>query len=106
MSVKWFRNRVAPPLTKILVARGLRHRRGQMLDRDTHQLRQSAHTELGLELCVGVGDGLIAHVQILGDDANKACLEQRGQKSGAHAPSPAAMDWARLRSRRGWRCAC
>jgi len=50
-----------------------------MLDRDAHQLGQRAHTELGLELGARVGDGLVAHVQILGDDAVRLAFSNEGE---------------------------
>ena len=40
-----------------------------MLDGNSHQFGKGAHAELGLELGAGVGDGLVAHVQMLGDHA-------------------------------------
>ena len=40
-----------------------------MLDRDAHQLRQRAYAKLGLQLGADVGDGLVAHMQMLGDYA-------------------------------------
>ena len=39
-----------------------------MLDGDAHQLGQRAHVKLGLELGTSIGDGLVAHMQMFGDD--------------------------------------
>ena len=50
-----------------LVARHFRRRRGQVLDGDAHQLGKRAHIKLGFKLRAGVGNGLVAHMQILGD---------------------------------------
>jgi hypothetical protein len=36
-----------------------------VLNGDAHQLGQGAHAELRLELRAGVGDRLVAHVQML-----------------------------------------
>ena len=38
--------------------------RGEIFDGDAHQFRQRTHAELGLQLTAGIGDGLVAHMQI------------------------------------------
>ena len=64
-----------------------------MLDGDAHQLGERAHAEFGLELRAGVGHGLVAHVQILGDHSvGLAFGDQR--KRLQLAPSCAARDWS------------
>src|SRR6516225_1539210 len=53
-----------------------RPRRREMLDGDAHQFRQGASAELGFELSAGIGYGLVAHMQVLGDNAVRFAFGQ------------------------------
>ena len=53
-----------------------RPRRRKMLDGDAHQFRQGTSAELGFELSAGIGYGLVAHMQVLGDNAVRFAFGQ------------------------------
>lgn len=57
----------APSTPAAALDAGFAGGRRQVANGDAHQLRQCAHTKLGLELCAGVDDRLVADVQLVGD---------------------------------------
>jgi hypothetical protein len=68
-------------LTTTLPAGPWRSRK-QVLNRDAHQLGQGAHAEFRLQLRAGVGDRLIAHVQML---ASALVIVLDGKTRALHA---------------------